>query len=225
MCQCFRWQTLGVSGNSRPVGLVKEMKKRGFGPVSKTLYMSVGQAAAGMWAEPLNVVNSWGLWRLVLLPSWRSDWSASTVLSPDWSCSLLLGSWCVTGVVNVHPVGSLCVEFENWDPYSSHPLQQPLFFSMYLMRKYSLSSFTFWMIRIIIFCNTFYPYYWPEHYWYSVLSMAVVHLMLSGIFWVVRQVEQTGDTVADGCLWSLLVYIHGWIIWEHFFPLGCPTGC
>ena len=128
MSQCFRWHSLGKSGNSRLVGLVKEMKKRGFGPVSKTLYMSVGQAAAGMWAEPLNVVNSWGLWRLVLLPSWRSDWSASTVLSPDWSCSLLLGSWCVTGVVNVHPVGSPLVEFANWDPYSSHPLQQPLFF-------------------------------------------------------------------------------------------------
>lgn len=164
MCQCFRWQTLGVSGNSRPVGLVKEMKKRGFGPVSKTLYMSVGQAAAGMWAEPLNVVNSWGLWRLVLLPSWRSDWSASTVLSPDWSCSLLLGSWCVTGVVNVHPVGSLCVEFENWDPYSSHPLQQPLGGS---------DRGTLW--RMVIFGVRLYP--WLD-YMRAFLSSRLSHWML-----------------------------------------------
>jgi hypothetical protein len=44
---------------NRFVGLLKEMNESGFSPpVSRTLYMSVDQAAVGMWAEPLNMVNS-----------------------------------------------------------------------------------------------------------------------------------------------------------------------
>lgn len=57
------WQYEGLpclhGGKNRYVGLLKEMNETGFSPpVIRTLYMSVDQAAAGMWAEPLNMVNS-----------------------------------------------------------------------------------------------------------------------------------------------------------------------